>query len=292
MKVLLTGAKGQLGQELRRSTPTTHELMGCDLAELDVTDQEAVTRKVEELEPDLVINAAASTAVDQAEQERDLAFRVNADGARNVSRAAASHGAKVIHISTDFVFDGQQGRPYRPLDTPNPQSAYGASKLRGEEYVTEATGGTALILRTAWLYSRFGNNFVTAMLARMHKGQTLKVVADQVGTPSWAKGLAEAIWQAADISPLQGLWHWTDAGVASWYDFAVAIQEEGLSRGLLSQAVQILPVDTRDYPTPAQRPPYSVLDKTETWARLAIQPLHWRVALGSMLTELGETENV
>lgn len=292
MRILLTGAKGQLGHELRRSTPPTHELIGCDLSELDVTDQGSVARKVEELKPDLVINAAAYTAVDRAEQERDLAFRVNADGARNVSRAAASHGARVVHISTDFVFDGQQSRPYRPLDTPNPQSAYGASKRRGEEYVTEATGGTALILRTAWLYSRFGNNFVTAMLTRMRNGQTLKVVADQVGTPSWSKGLAEAIWKAAEISPLQGLWHWTDAGVASWYDFAVAIQEEALSRGLLSQPVQIHPVDTRDYPTPARRPSYSVLDKTETWARLAIQPVHWRVALGSMLTELGETENV
>lgn len=292
MKILLTGADGQLGHELRRSTPTTHELTGSDLAGLDITDQDAVARKFEELEPDLVINAAAYTAVDRAERERDLAFKVNADGARNVSRAAASRGARVIHISTDFVFDGRQSRPYRPLDAPNPQSAYGASKLQGEEYVSEATGGTALILRTAWLYSRFGTNFVTTMLSRMRDGKTLQVVADQIGTPTWARGLAGAIWQAAEIRHLQGLYHWTDAGVASWYDFAVAIQEEGLSRGLLSRPVQIHPVGTRDYPTPAQRPSYSVLDKSETWARLAIQPQHWRVALRSMLTELGETGNV
>jgi len=259
--------------------------------DLDITDQDSVERKFDEIEPDLVINAAAYTAVDRAERERNRAFRVNADGARNVSRAAASRGARVIHISTDFVFDGSQGSPYRPLDSANPQNAYGESKRRGEEYVIAATGGAALILRTAWLYSRFGSNFVTAMLARMRDGKQLEIVADQVGTPTWAKGLAATIWQAAVATHLHGILHWTDAGVASWYDFAVAIQEEALSCGLLSQPVEVSPIETRNYPTPARRPPYSVLDKSDTWSSLAIQPQHWRIALRAMLNELGNSEN-
>lgn len=292
MKILLTGAEGQLGCELLRSTPTSCEVMATDQAELDITDIEGVDREISHLKPDLVINAAAYTAVDRAERESDLAFEINAEGARNIARAAMAHGARVIHVSTDFVFDGTQSSPYRPDDTPNPQSAYGASKRRGEEYVLEATDGDALIFRTAWLYSRFGANFVTAMLRRMIDGQALEVVADQVGTPTWARGLAEVIWQAAAASDFQGLHHWTDAGVASWYDFAVAIQEEALACGLLGQPVEIRPIGTLDYPTPAKRPQYSVLDKTTTWSGLIIQPLHWRAALRSMLIELREAEDV
>lgn len=292
MKVLLTGADGQLGCEILRTAPAAVELTGCRQSDLDITDVESVNRKVAELEPDLVINAAAYTAVDRAEQERELAFQVNAEGARNVSRAAVTHGSRVLHISTDFVFDGAQSRPYQPLDTPNPQSVYGTSKRRGEEYVLEATNGTALILRTAWLYSSLGSNFVTAILKRMNDRQDLDIVADQIGTPTWAKGLAEAIWQAAASSDMRGLHHWTDAGVASWYDFAVAIQEESLSCGLLDQPVEIRPIATRDYPTPAKRPQYSVLDKTMTWSQFAIRPPHWRIALRSMLAELGEPDHV
>jgi dTDP-4-dehydrorhamnose reductase len=291
LKVLLTGADGQLGCEILRTAPIACELTGCNHTVLDVTDIESVTRKVADVEPDLIINAAAYTAVDRAEQERELAFQVNAEGARNVSRAAVAHGSRVLHISTDFVFDGAQSRPYQPLDTPNPQSVYGTSKRRGEEFVLEVTNGTALILRTAWLYSSLGSNFVTAMLKRMSDRQALEIVADQIGTPTWAKGLAEAIWQAAAASQMRGLHHWTDAGVASWYDFAVAIQEEALSCGLLDQLVTIKPIATTDYPTPAKRPQYSVLDKTRTWSDLAIQPPHWRIALRSMLAERGKPDD-
>ena len=292
MRVLLTGADGQLGCELLRTTPLSCEVTACGRNELDITEVEAVDRKVARLKPDLIVNAAAYTAVDRAEREPELAFQINADGAKNVSRASMAHGARLIHISTDFVFDGERGRPYRPEDTPNPLSAYGASKRRGEEYAIEATDGDALILRTAWLYSSLGSNFVTAMLQRMSDGQALEIVADQVGTPTWARGLAESIWRAAASSRLQGLHHCTDAGVASWYDFAVAIQEEALDCGLLSKATEIRPINTLDYPTPARRPQYSVLDKTTTWSGLAIQPLHWRAALRSMLTELGEAKDV
>ncbi len=292
MRILVTGAEGQLGRELLHTAPTSHEVTAYGRAELDITDVDGVESEIARRKPDLIVNTAAFTAVDRAEQESELAFSVNAEGARNVSRAAMAHGARLIHISTDFVFDGARGRPYQPDDPPNPQSAYGASKRRGEEYVSEETGGSALILRTAWLYSRFGSNFVTAVLQRMSDGQPLRIVADQVGTPTWARGLAEAIWRAATVTQLQGLHHWTDAGVASWYDFAVAIQEEALSCGLLRQPVEIRPTTTSDYPTPARRPPYSVLDKSITWSGLAIQPPHWRAALRSMLLELGEAKDV
>jgi len=292
LRVLLTGAAGQLGCELRRTAPLSYEVTACGRGELDIADVDGVDRRVARLKPDLIVNAAGYTAVDRAEREPELAFQINAEGARNVGRAATAHGARLIHISTDFVFDGERGRPYRPEDTPNPLSVYGASKRRGEEYVLEATAGSALILRTAWLHSGLGSNFVTAMLPRMKDGQALEIVADQVGTPTWAKGLAESIWQAAASSRMQGLHHWTDAGVASWYDFAVAIQEEALSCGLLGQPTEIRPVNTFDYPTPAKRPQYSVLDKTTTWSELAIQPMHWRSALRSMLIELGKAEDV
>lgn len=292
MRALLTGAEGQLGCELLRTTPLSCEVTACGRSELDITDIEGVDRRVARLKPDLIVNAAAYTAVDRAEREPDRAFQVNAEGARNLSRACMAHGARLIHVSTDFVFDGERGRPYQPEDIPNPLNIYGASKRRGEEYVLDATDGGALILRTAWLYSGLRSNFVTAMLRRMNDGQALEIVADQVGTPTWAKGLAESIWQAAASSRLQGLHHWTDAGVASWYDFAVAIQEEALACGLLGRPIVIRPINTVDYPTPAKRPRFSVLDKTTTWSGLAIQPLHWRAALRSMLIELGEAEDV
>jgi len=292
LRVLLTGAEGQLGCELLRTAPISVELTACGRSELDITDAAGVNREVARLRPDLIVNTAAYTAVDRAEREPDLAFQINAEGARNVGRAGTVCGARLIHISTDFVFDGERGRPYQPEDIPNPLSVYGASKRRGEEYVLDATDGGALILRTAWLYSGLRSNFVTTMLQRMNDGQALEIVADQVGTPTWAKGLAESIWQAAASSRLQGLHHWTDAGVASWYDFAVAIQEEALACGLLGRPTEIRPINALDYPTPAKRPQFSVLDKTTTWSGLAIRPLHWRAALRSMLIELGEAEDV
>jgi dTDP-4-dehydrorhamnose reductase len=292
LRVLLTGANGQLGRELQRTAPSSIDLVARGRAQLDITDGTEVERQVTLAEPEVVINAAAYTAVDLAEEHRELTFAVNAEGARNLARAAATHGARMLQVSTDFVFDGVQGRPYQPEDSTNPQTAYGASKRRGEEYVIEASGGSAVILRTAWLYSRFGTNFATAMLRRMQAGQPLRVVADQVGTPTWARGLAEAIWRIVAMPSLQGLHHWTDAGVASWYDFAVAIQEEALLCGLLGRAVEVQPIASTDYPTPAHRPAYSVLDKARTWSALALRPVHWRSALRSMLKELGETENV
>ena len=289
MKILITGANGQLGFELQRTRPEGCQLIALSRTELDITDSRAVTAAVLQHRPDLVINTAAYTAVDKAESEKDKAFAVNADGAANVARAAADYNVRFIHISTDFVFDGSRSQPYLPNDKPNPISIYGASKLKGEEAVLAATMGKALILRTGWLYSSHGSNFVKTMLKLMAARKEISVVADQAGTPTWAGDLARAIYHRAGMANVQGIYHWTDAGIASWYDFAVAIQEESLQLGFLKKSIPVKPIRTKDYPTPAKRPPYSVLDKTATWETLGYIASHWRISLRLMLKELKES---
>lgn len=285
MKVLVTGSTGQLGRELARTCPADIQLIG--LTGVDIADDNALRTAFHEIAPDVVINAAAFTAVDAAEQHRERAFAVNAGGAGNVAHACAEHGAALVHISTDFVFDGAQSTPYTPDAICHPLGVYGASKLEGERHVREILGDRALVVRTSWLYSAWGNNFVKTILRLLAERDQIGVVADQVGTPTWARDLAAALWRALRIR-LTGLHHWSDAGAASWYDFAVAIAEDATSNGLLATSCAIKPIRTQDYPTPARRPPYSVLDKTATWAGLDVVARHWRVALRDMLAELSE----
>jgi dTDP-4-dehydrorhamnose reductase len=284
MRVLLVGGSGQLGRELQHCKPADTELLVLGSQELDLREAGLVEARVSASRPQVIINAAAYTAVDRAESEPDAAFAVNGQGAENLARSARTVGAYCIQISTDFVFDGAQAHPYRPADRTNPLGVYGASKLAGEQLALTACPEGVAVVRTAWLYSAFGNNFVTTMLRLMGERDNLRVVADQVGTPTWGRGLAEALWRMCRVQP-KGIYHWTDAGVASWYDFAVAIQEEALACGLLDREIPVLPINTVDYPTPARRPSYSVLEKTETWAVLGMTPCHWRVALRRMLHE-------
>ncbi|MFA7383639.1 MAG: dTDP-4-dehydrorhamnose reductase [Desulfurivibrionaceae bacterium] len=284
MRVLLAGGSGQLGRELQRCKPADIELLSLGSQELDLREAEAVAARVRGFRPQVVINAAAYTAVDRAENEPEAAFAVNGQGAANLAQAARMVGAYYLQVSTDFVFDGAQSRPYLPTDRTNPLGIYGASKLAGEQLALAAYPEGVAVVRTAWLYSVFGNNFVVTMLRLMGERDSLGVVTDQVGTPTWAHGLAEALWQMAVLQP-NGILHWTDAGVASWYDFAVAIQEEAVDLRLLEREIPIHPLSTADYPTPARRPPYSVLDKTATWATLGIKPVHWRKALRLMLID-------
>jgi dTDP-4-dehydrorhamnose reductase len=288
VKVLVTGAGGQLGRELQRTVPKVHDLVALSSALLDVTDAAQIECAFAGHEPAVVINAAAYTAVDRAESERERAQAVNGEGPDLLARATAARGIRLIHVSTDFVFDGTKGSPYLPDDPPNPLGAYGESKLAGEHAVMAADPG-ALVVRSAWVYSAHGQNFVNTMLRLMRERTSLGVVADQIGTPTWAKGLAQALWRAVDAPQMQGIYHWTDAGVASWYDFAVAIQEEAEAWGLLDRAIPIRPIRTQDYQTAARRPAYSVLDKTATWEALAFTPPHWRVALREMLREPKES---
>jgi dTDP-4-dehydrorhamnose reductase len=287
MRVLLVGGSGQLGRELQYCQPVDTELLALGSQELDFREAGGVAVKVDAFRPQVIINAAAYTAVDRAESEQEAAFAVNGQGAANLARAARTVGAYCLQVSTDFVFDGAQSHPYLPMDRTNPLGVYGASKLAGEHMAQAAYPEGVAIVRTAWLYSAYSDNFVTTMLRLMGERKTIGVVTDQVGTPTWARGLAEALWQMCRVQP-KGVWHWTDAGVASWYDFAVAIQEEGLCCGLLDREIPILPINTVDYPMPARRPAYSVLDKTETWAALGMTPPHWRVALRRMLLDYKE----
>jgi len=284
---LVVGAGGQLGYELSRAAPEAMQIIALDKSQLDITDQSAVLEHVSNSRPDWIINAAAYTAVDKAEEQSDLAYLVNRDGAANLALAAKQSGAGLIHVSTDFVFDGSKGSPYLVDDTPSPQSVYGASKQAGDEAVLSILSDDVTIIRTAWVYSGHGQNFVKTMLRLMAERGELAIVADQISTPTWAHGLAHMIWRTID-KKLTGMFHMTDAGVASWYDFAVAIYEEAKGLELLhvNQVCKIKPIRTQDYPLPAVRPPYSVLDKTQTWNILDIEPVHWRSALRSMLREL------
>jgi dTDP-4-dehydrorhamnose reductase len=284
-KVLITGANGQLGYELPRTVPEGYGCILTDVAELDITNAEAVNAYVAKCQPNVIINAAAYTAVDKAEEEQALAMAINEGGAKHLAQVSKDNGIKFIQTSTDFVFSGQGCSPYR-VDAPTkPQGVYGQTKDDGDQAVLNILGEDAFIIRTAWLYSAHGNNFVKTMLRLMSERDQLGIIADQIGTPTWAHSLAEAIWKAIEIDAT-GLHHWTDAGVASWYDFAVAIQEEGLAAGLLDKKVSINPLTTADYPTPASRPAYSVLDKSTTWKTLGMQSEHWRDALRQMLQEL------
>jgi dTDP-4-dehydrorhamnose reductase len=287
----VVGAGGQLGQELVRTADDAVECIPLTRAQLDITDPAAVDRYFADTAPQLVINTAAYTAVDRAETEAAAAYSANAEGPGYLARACRQQGVRLIHVSTDFVFDGESSRPYTPDAQTAPLGEYGRSKLAGEAAVLDAAP-QALVLRTGWVYSSFGSNFVKTMLRLMGERDELSVVADQVGTPTWAQGLAQALWAAAARPQLSGIYHWSDAGVCSWYDFAVAICEEACVLGLLSGPVKIQPIPGSAYPTPARRPSYSVLDKSSSWRDLALEAVHWRQQLRTMLKDFKELENV
>lgn len=285
--VIITGAGGQVGLALQETAPRSRwNLIACSSEQLDVTRPESVRAVLERERPAVVIQAAAYTDVDGAEREIERARAVNVAGAANVATETARLGIRMIHISTDFVFDGEQGHPYSPQDLASPLGVYGRTKLEGEREVTRLSGGAALIVRTAWVYSAHGRSFVRKMLRLMAERDSVGVVSDQVGTPTWSRTLAEALWCAVDRVELRGILHWTDAGVASWYDFAMAIQEEAMALGLLRAVQPVRPLRTEEFPTAARRPSYSVLDKTTGWAALGGPARHWRSNLRSMLQEL------
>ena len=285
MKILLLGANGQLGWELQRTCPKDVVMEICDYPKVDFGSVVSIKDCVQKASPDCIINAAAYTAVDKAEQEETLAYKINHEAVVVLAEIAREKKIKLAHISTDFVFSGQQYKPYQPADTPDPESVYGKSKLAGEKAVQKILEDRALIIRTAWLYSAHGSNFVKTMLGLMGERDGLNVIDEQVGTPTWAHGLAQAVWACID-KDITGIHHWTDAGVASWYDFSVAIQEEGRAAGLLEKSIPIMPIPASLYPTPAKRPWYGVLDKKSLWAKTGIVPVYWRVQLRNMLKEL------
>ncbi|MBW4648115.1 MAG: dTDP-4-dehydrorhamnose reductase [Kastovskya adunca ATA6-11-RM4] len=287
-RILLLGSTGQLGQELQPALQSLGEVIGVGSQRVNFAEPDNLRSFVDEIQPDLIINAAAYTAVDKAESEPELAKAVNAIAPSILAQEAQKLGAFLIHISTDYVFDGNHSHPYRESNATNPLSVYGKTKLAGEQAVRENCLHH-LILRTAWVYGTHGkSNFVKTMLKLGAEREELRVVADQIGSPTWTGDLANAIAQLVPklTSELAGTYHYTNSGVASWYDFAIAIFEEAQQLGFPLKVQQVVPITTAEYPTPARRPAYSVLSCGKISTILGTYPPHWRQGLRQMLREL------
>jgi len=318
MSILLVGSQGQVGQELVKTLPRLAQSVGplvaVGRAELDLTDLDAIAQKVANTQPKLIVNAAAYTAVDKAESEPELAHRINAEAPGVLAKAAADCGASLVHISTDYVFPGQEPSPRSETDKTGPLSVYGKTKLAGEDAIRSVLA-SHIILRTAWVYGVYGKgNFVKTMLRLAGERSQLSVVADQVGSPTWAKDIADAITalsthllaiapdqtsaQTSAQTPSQpltqqcaGTYHFTDSGTASWYDFAVAIFEEAKALGMPLAIETVNPITTAEYPTPAQRPPYSVMSSQKVAQLLGHEPPQWRESLRKMLQQYVPTQS-
>lgn len=317
MKVLLTGAAGQLGQALRLHRPPGVELIATSrgggaggggeiggeaagdgtLIALDLADADACRDAVRRHRPDWVLNAGAYTAVDRAESESELAHAVNAGAPRAFAEALRETGGALLQLSTDFVFNGEQGHPYRPEQPRQPLGVYGASKAAAEEAIDQLLGGTGsgssvhtgargVILRTSWVIGPVGHNFARTMLRLHRERPEIAVVADQVGCPTSTATLAAACWRAITLAAPPPILHWSDAGAASWYDVAVAVGELALELGLLERTARVRPITSADYPTPARRPSYSLLECSSSRTALGLEPLHWRTALRQVLAGL------
>jgi|SRR5690554_68968 len=263
-KVLVTGAKGQVGSEIVKTVPAGFTVIGLASNELDITNQQQVTAVIAQYKPDLIINAAAYTAVDKAESDSDNAYAVNQQAVAWLAQAAKQADIPLFHISTDYVFDGESTTPYKETDPVNPQSVYGMSKLAGEQ-VLAATHNKHIILRTSWVFGAEGNNFVKTMLRLGKERDELSVVADQHGCPTSARSIAEVLWQLAEKYMSEralpwGIYHFSNSPACTWHEFAVEIFQQAKERGLLENIPSVKSITSEDYPTPAKRPAWSVLD--------------------------------
>jgi dTDP-4-dehydrorhamnose reductase len=283
VKIMVLGA-GQVAAATLSTAPQDYEVVHYDRARLDIENAAAVEIAIGSERPAWIVNAAAYTAVDRAETEPERAAAVNDVAVGTLAQVAHRQGSRLLHLSTDFVFDGSSNRAYRAEDQTAPLSVYGVTKLAGERHVLAAAAGP--VLRTSWVYAARGQNFVLTMLRLMRERPSLSVVCDQIGAPTWSVGLAKAIWGLIAHAAGAGIYHWSDLGVASWYDFAVAIQDEALAMGVLSNRIPILPISSNEYPAKAQRPKFSLLDSSVTRALIQVPANHWRHNLKSMLNEL------
>lgn len=281
--ILVTGSKGQLGNELQElAKQTIHTWHFTDVAELDICNPIAIAGFMSEHTCDFVINCAAYTAVDKAETDTTSVYAINTDAPKNLAQACHKHNAYFIHISTDYVFDGTKHTPYVETDDTNPQSIYGASKLHGENKALQNHTNTCII-RTSWLYSSFGNNFVKTMIRLGKERDSLNVIFDQIGTPTYARDLAQSIIHIIDTTTknsnsfVPGIYHFSNEGVCSWYDFAKEIHD------LTKVTCNVFPIETKDYPTPAKRPHYSVLNKQKIKTTYNISIPHWKESLKECL---------
>jgi dTDP-4-dehydrorhamnose reductase len=279
MNVLITGANGQLGNEMRvvAKQYTEVDFVFTDVEELNICNADEVDSFVKNLLPDYIVNCAAYTAVDKAETDIDLCRAINCDAVKNLGIAAQKYQAKIIHVSTDYVFDGTSNTPYTETMPTNPQTIYGKTKLEGEKALLSVCN-TSFIIRTSWLYSSFGNNFVKTMLRLGNERDSINVVFDQVGTPTYAADLANAIWEIiTSKSTDYGVYHFSNEGVCSWYDFTTAIFR------LTNTNCQVFPIESSEYPTKTPRPLYSVLNKRKIKSTFAVSIPHWEVSLQKCL---------
>ena len=292
MKILLLGANGQVGHELIRSLRPLGEIVAttrsgvlngedCEIADFDQPD--SLPALIDRVSPDIVVNAAAYTAVDRAEDEPDAAFRTNAESPGRLAEACAGSGALLLHYSTDYVFDGESDRPYREEDATGPLGVYGRSKLAGERAI-QGSGCSHLIFRTAWVYGSYGANFMRTMLRVGSERDELRVVADQHGTPTPARLIADVSASVLQDQPMRsGLWHLTAAGETSWHGFAEEIFRQSAARGLIDRIPSVVPIPTSEYPTHAQRPRYSCLDTRRLGEGFGIRLPDWKQALTQVL---------
>ncbi|WP_373741951.1 dTDP-4-dehydrorhamnose reductase [Neisseria sp.] len=286
MRILLTGSKGQLGSCLRDRLPDDWQIIAADSATLDITDAAAVNNMVGSFQPDAVVNAAAFTAVDKAETDSAAAFAVNGTAVHNLAEAARNAQARFIHISTDYVFEGNADTPYLEHDLPNPQNVYGKSKLAGE-LLALAANPDSLIIRTAWVFSEYGSNFVKTMLKLAAERSEISVVADQTGCPTYAGDLAQVIIAALKREEtLRGIYHYCGKEAVSWHGFAEAVFQTASQRSGSFQAPRTQAVTTADYPLPASRPAYSVMDCGKLQNELYLPPCDWREALADVVGKL------
>lgn len=285
MKILVTGARGQLGREVVSGFEKTgYNVIGVGRKELDLSRPETVVERVASFEADWVVNCAAYTQVDKAENEPELAFTINRDGAKAIAEGIRKAGGRMLHLSTDFLFDGKQSTPYREDDEPKPLSVYGHSKWQGEQVVQEILPD-AIVLRTAWVYGVYGQNFVRTILRLAAEREQLQVVDDQVGSPSWTRDIATTIQTLIEAGQ-PGTLNYTNEGIASWYDFALQTIEYARELGFPVKVLELSPIPSRQYPLPATRPSYSVLSKEKVRPLLRQKNPHWRASLYNMLKQL------
>lgn len=286
-KVLVTGAKGQVGSEIVKAVPAGFIVIGLGSNELDITNQQQVTAVIAQYKPDLIINAAAYTAVDKAESDSDNAYAVNQQAVAWLAQAAKQADIPLFHISTDYVFDGESTTPYKETDPVNPQSVYGMSKLAGEQ-VLAATHNKHIILRTSWVFGAEGNNFVKTMLRLGKERDELSVVADQHGCPTSASSIAKVLWQLAEKYKTErtlpwGIYHFSNSPACTWYEFACEIFEQAVKAGVLKRKPVVQPITTAEYPTPAKRPAWSVLDCCKIEDLITNATDSWKKELNSLI---------
>tara|TARA_B100000212_G_scaffold342157_1_gene327962 strand:+ start:2670 stop:3557 length:888 start_codon:yes stop_codon:yes gene_type:complete len=290
MKVLLTGSTGQLGKSIIKMKSKYIDLISTNREQLDLSNTLSCEDFVLTEKPDWVINCAAFTAVDQAEKDIDLSRKINSFAPEAFANAVNKINGRLLHISTDFVFDGQQNFPYKTNQKTNPINQYGYSKALGEELIMKKTKSkkTSIILRTSWVTSPYGKNFILTMLKLHEQRKSINVVCDQIGAPTSAKHLAKICWKIIHFKKnkeLPEILHWSDAGVASWYDLAVAVGDIGIELGIIKKKAFVNPIKTENYPLPAKRPKYSILDSQSTCDTLDVMPNHWRINLLETLKE-------